>query len=366
MRSVFPSSQGNLDPFTQLNLGQWRANVEEQILKWRRDPNHLGVFPVPIGYQSLGGDAKMLMLTPELQYLEESIINSLGVPVEFIKGGSTWTSSSVSLRIVENHFLTYRESITEFLNYFVVPKVKYFLGYPDVHIRLKKFKMSDDIQAKELLLQLSAQGKIPDSYVLEEFGIDPIEARSVFKSDHKVQLDLQTQQAIAQAEAQGKGMVSQARWQTRAAAEATEEAARMNEQKFSEELIAEMGVTDKDPSDVLQKQALALQYMDPKRQQQVLIGLQKQAPYSFGFIMQRLQMSGAMPSPEEQRQQEAMQQEAAIAEQQHGHKMQEEKIKMKHEEHKVETGKKQLENDWEKVEIEKERSKIPPKKVAKK
>ena len=366
MRAIYPSSQVNLDPFTQLNLGQWSSQVQEQLLRWRIDPNNVGIFPVPIGYESLGGDAKLLMLTPELQYLEESIINSLGVPVEFIKGGSTWTSSSVSLRIVENHFLTYRESITEFLNYFVMPKVKYFLGYPDVHIRLKKFKMSDDIQAKELLLQLSAAGKIPDSYILEEFGIDPAEARKVFRSDNKVQLDMQTAQLMAQAESQGKGMVIQARYQTRAQAEALEEAARLNERKFAAELVQEMGATDADPSDILQRQAIALQYMDPKRQQAVLKGLQQQAPYSFGFIMQRLQMMGVIPSPEEQRQQEMMQQEAEIAEKEHGHKMQESKQKMKETEHKVEMDKKKLDTDWEKVEIEKERSKIPAKKTEKK
>lgn len=359
-------SVGAINHNTQLNLGQWTSQVQEQLLRWRIDPNNVGVFPVPIGMESIGGDAKLLMVTPELQYLEESIINSLGVPVEFIKGGSTWTSSSVSLRIVENHFLQYRESITEFLNYFVVPKVKYFLGYPDVHIRLKKFKMSDDIQAKELLLQLSAAGKIPDSYLLEEFGIDPAEARKLFKSDNKVQLDMQTAQLMAQAESQGKGMVIQARYQTRAQAEAIEEAARLNERKFAAELVQEMGITDMDPSDILQRQAIALQYMDPKRQQAVLKGLQAKAPTSFGFIVQRLQMNGVIPSPEEQRQQEMVQQEAEIAEQEHGHKMQESKQKMKETEHKVDMDKEKLKTDWEKVEIEKERSKIPPKKVAKK
>lgn len=29
------------------------------------------------------------MLTPEMKFLEEIIINSLGVPIEFIKGGAS-------------------------------------------------------------------------------------------------------------------------------------------------------------------------------------------------------------------------------------------------------------------------------------
>ena len=55
--------------------------------------------------------------------IEETIINSLGVPLEFIKGGSTFTSGSVSLRIVENHFITYRELLTDFVNHFFIKKM---------------------------------------------------------------------------------------------------------------------------------------------------------------------------------------------------------------------------------------------------
>jgi hypothetical protein len=363
MRALFPAAQGNLDPFSQMNLGQWRSNVEEQVLRWRRDPNHVGVFPIPIGYQSLGGDAKMLMVTPELQFLEESIINSLGVPIEFIKGGSTWTSSSVSLRIVENGFLNYREQITDFLNYFVVPKIKYFLGYPPVTMRLKKFKMSDDVQAKELVLQLSQLNKISDSYVLEEFGIDPVEDRKYRKSDSEFGLELSMDQMKAQSEAQGKGQVILARYQTLAQLAAQEEAARANEKKFSAELVAELKITDQDPSDVLQKTSLTIQNMDPKTQQAYLAKIQQEAPRSFGFIMARLQNMGVIPNPEEQRALQQQEQEAKLqqkttevesqaSEKEHAIKMKEIKLKMIQDEqrhqHKVEESKLPVKKDVKK------------------
>lgn len=88
-KSIFPANTTTLDPYTQMNLGKWKNQIEEQIKKWRDDPNHIGVFPIPIGYQELGGNARTLLLTPEMKFLEETIINSLGVPVEFIKGGTT-------------------------------------------------------------------------------------------------------------------------------------------------------------------------------------------------------------------------------------------------------------------------------------
>jgi hypothetical protein len=297
-----------------MNLGQWRSSVEEQILRWRRDPNHLGVFPIPIGMQSLGGDARVLMVTPELKYLEESIINALGVPLEFIKGGSTWTSSSVSLRIVENMFLGYREQITDLINYFIMPKVKYYLGYPPVKMKLKKFKMSDDVQAKELLLQMSQLGKVSDSYLQEEFGIDPVEERQYRKSDNTYNLDLQSDTMKAQAEAQGRGQVILARYQADAQLVMQEEAARADERKFAKELILELGITDEDPSDVLQKQAIVLSNMDPQKQQSFLMALQKKAPFTYSFLIKRLQITGAMAAPEEER---AM----AMAQEQHAMEM---------------------------------------------
>jgi len=381
MRSLFPEAQGNLDPFTQMNLGQWRSNVEDQLMKWRKDPNAVGIFPIPIGYQSLGGDARMLMVTPELKYLEESIINSLGVPIEFIKGGSTWTSSSVSLRIVENGFLNYREQMSEFLNYFVVPKIKYFLGYPPVRIRLKKFKMSDDLQAKELLMQLAQLGKLADSTLLEEFGIDPVEERKIRKSDGDFALELVMDQAIQQAEAQGKGQVVMARYQTEAQLAAQEQAARVNESKFQVELIQEMGITDANPSDVLQKQAIIVAGMPPDKQQQYLTILAKKAPHTFGFLVQRLQMAGVLPTAMEQRAAQQEQDQAVIkakadiekakvegkiSEQEHGQKMKETDKDMEATDKNMEAERLKMKHEDQRHKQKIEESKLPQKKPASK
>jgi hypothetical protein len=328
-RAVFPSAQGNLDPFTQLNMGQWRSNVEDQILKWRRDPNAIGIFPIPIGYQSLGGDARVLMVTPELKYLEESIINALGVPIEFIKGGSTWTSSSVSLRIVENHFLTYREELDKFINYFIVPKIRYFLGYPPVVLRLKKFKMMDDAQTKEILLQMAQLGKISDTTLHAELGLDSQEEMQNKRQEAKVQTDVQTQLMLAQADAQGKAAVQGARYQMRAQYEAMEENARLKEHKFSAELVQELQLTDVDPSDFLEKQSIMMDGLEPEKQQQLLMIYQTKAPIAFGFLMKRLQgLAGVDPAAvaQQQMEMEGMKQQDKMQQKQHDRDMERSKV----------------------------------------
>lgn len=290
MRSIYPASTTGTDPFTSMNLGEWRSNVEENLTKWRRDPNHIGIFPVPIGYQSLGGDAKVLMVTPEMKYLEESIINALGVPIEFIKGGSTWTSSSVSLRIVENHFLQYREQLEDFLNYFAIPKISHFLDYPKVKVSFKKFKMSDDVQEKELYVQMSQLKKVSDSTFHRAFGIDPDEEQELKKLDTKREIDIQTELLAGQTEATGKAQIAAARYMTLARYEAIETEARIKEKEFTVELIKELKVEDKDPSDVLRKYAIEVSLMDPKSQQETIEKIAKTMPYTFMFVNMRMQL----------------------------------------------------------------------------
>ncbi|MFA6295588.1 MAG: hypothetical protein WC666_04195 [Candidatus Paceibacterota bacterium] len=346
MRSLFPSSQGNIDPFTQMNLGAWRNAVEDNLYRWRRDPNHIAVFPIPIGYQALGGDAKALNVTPELKFLEELVINSFGVPTEFIKGGATWTSSSVSLRIIENHFLTYREELHDFLNYFAAPKIAGFLDFPPAKMKLKKFRMSDDIQAKEALLQLAQLNKISDSYLQEEFGLDPKMQRAYATLDNKHNIDIQTEQLTAQAEMMGKQTVITERYRAKAMEAFLEEQARIRERMFVIELKQELQAADQDPSDILQKYTAQIAGMDPMLQQQTIIGLQQTSPLSAGFVVQRLQsMYGGTPE---------QQAEMAMREKEMGH----EKDMAKHEEKSQEKAQahedKKMEHEGKKMEHEKE------------
>lgn len=297
-RAMFPSSQGNLDPFTQLNMGQWRSSVEEQILKWRRDANHIGIFPIPIGLQSLGGDAKILMVTPEMSYLEESIINALGFPIEFIKGGSSWTSASVSLRIVENQFSSYRELLIDLINFFMIPKIQHFLNYAPAKIKFKKLRMSDDPAVKELMLMLSQTGKLSDSILMEEFGFDVRENNALRKSDVAIENELTVSKMDAQAEGTARALVSEAKWKARAEAMYEEEVQRIKEKLFERQLNDENGTSGQNPSDIIQRIVIQMSQQTEQQQKAQLEDMKVKRPMTYGFVMQRLQeASGEKKKP---------------------------------------------------------------------
>lgn len=285
---ISPASNGYSDPLSSMNLGKWRAEVDSQIKKWKRDPNHIGIFPIPMAYQQLGGDAKLLSLTPELRFVEESIINSLGVPLEFIKGGASWTGSSISLRIIENHFLTYRELLKDFLNFFLVKKIHRTLGYPLVSLYFKRFKMSDDGEAKQLALQLNAAGKLSDARLLEDFGYSHDEESAAIKLTRSQSIEDQTSEILKQAEAQGKAQVVAAEYQARAQKHLEDMPVKLKMEAFEEELAQELGEIPEDPFKIVEKYANQLNTMDPAYQGKMLIDIQKKLPITYGFVIEYL------------------------------------------------------------------------------
>lgn len=287
-KTISPANTATMDPYSQMNLGQWKSEVEETIKKWRRDPNHIAIFPIPMTYQELGGNAKMLMLTPEMRFIEENIINSLGVPLEFIKGGASWTGSSVSLRIVENHFLTYRELLIDLINYFIVPKLVAYLEYPEVKFVFKKFKMSDDSESKQLAINLNASGKISDAKLIDEFGYVYEEEQKALKKNRMESLEASIEEMEKQSEAQGKASVIQARYQVRAQAAAEAEQMRVKAEMFQDELAKENGSIPEDPFKLIEKYAIQLLNLDPATQNMQLQSLAQNAPTTYSFVIQRL------------------------------------------------------------------------------
>ena len=287
-KAIHPANTTTLDPFTQMNLGKWKGQMEDQIKKWKKDPNHIGVFPIPIGYQELGGNARALLLTPEMRFLEESIINSLGVPVEFIKGGGSWTSSSVSLRIVENHFLTYRELLTDFLNHFVLTKINKILSYPKVKVHFKKFKMADDASAKQLAINLNHTGKISDARLLDEFGYNYAAEQEALQKTQSIMNEQQSNRQIAAAEAQGKAGITIARYNVRAQQAAQSEQTRLKAELFGEELARENQGIPADPAQLIERYSYELLGLPQAQQKQRLQKMAADMPITYGLVTERM------------------------------------------------------------------------------
>jgi len=219
LRVLFPSQNADATPYVSVNLGTWRAKVEEEIKRWRQDPNYISIMPIPLGVQHMGGDAKALNITPELKLVEQQIAGGLGVPIEFIIGGLNWTGSSITLRILENHFLTIIKFHDEFLGWLTTRLSRYY-KLPTIHCRQAKFKMADDIQYKQLVMSMQQAGNVSATTLLSENDLNFNEEQETIKKENETRSQLMGFTQIQNAEVQGQMQVIQAKYQALAQVQA--------------------------------------------------------------------------------------------------------------------------------------------------
>ncbi|HUW12388.1 MAG TPA: hypothetical protein VM537_21865, partial [Anaerolineae bacterium] len=212
---IFPQANGQQDPYQHVNLSTWQGTVQEEIRKWRIDPNYISVVAVPLGFERLGGDGRALLLGPEIEVTNKEITGGMGVPIEFVFGGLSWSGSSVSLRTLENHFLMYRRLLLRFVNW-TKNRLRLYLGMPDVDIGFTEFKMADDIQRKQIVIQLNAANKISDHTMLTELGFDYDDEQEMIEKETQTRNRIQALSMKAQTEAQGEASIIQAKYQARA------------------------------------------------------------------------------------------------------------------------------------------------------
>lgn len=182
-RVMYPQAASSTsDPAMYMNLNKWRTELQSAIRNWKRDPNSIKLSPIPVGVQQIGGDGRALLLHQEIKMEEENIITSMGVPVEFIRGGLTHTGGSVTLRMIENILFTFTSQLERMMQW-MTDEVNNYMNYEKVKVHLVPFKLVDDVQQKQLVLQLWEAGKVSDTTASEFFDIDFGEERKKLLSD---------------------------------------------------------------------------------------------------------------------------------------------------------------------------------------
>jgi hypothetical protein len=169
---IYPKDSGQSNIYQHLDMANWSSNIEGQIKKWRRDPNHVPIMPVPTGVDYIGGQYRSLDPTPALQHINEEIAMGMGVPKEFLLGGTSFSGSSIALRMLENDFVNLRTMLTDFINNFLIPSISRVCDISKFEVKFSNLRTADDVQQKDLMLRLMQMGKMSTETVLNELGFD--------------------------------------------------------------------------------------------------------------------------------------------------------------------------------------------------
>ena len=216
LRVMFPQpGSGSSDPYTSVNLVEWKEHVGVEIARWRRVPSYIPILPLPVGNQTFGGDGKSLMLTPEMAQVIDKITWGAGVPREFVQGGLSYSGSSVSMRMLENAFIGYLTQQKQHARW-TMDLVATHLGWPKANLRFKRFKLADDIQRKAYRVQLNQLGVISKTTLAADDDID-LKTENVHKMrEAREDLEITKNQQLTQAEAAGEAMLVTTKYQVKA------------------------------------------------------------------------------------------------------------------------------------------------------
>jgi hypothetical protein len=201
LRVIFPQAQtANSDPVSSISLRNFVERMQANLVKHKQDNNHVVVAPTPIGYQAISGEGKNLLVATEIQQAEDSILLALGVSRELLAGTTNWTSSTTGLRLLENTMLCYTGQITELISW-VMSRVSKYLGVESCEVDLTPFKLTDDPNLQQMLIQTVQTNNGSLSSLYESFGmkfsdeLDNMREDAVARAVNEVKTKLQVDQS---------------------------------------------------------------------------------------------------------------------------------------------------------------------------
>ena len=162
------------DPVLSINMGGFVSRVQQMLKAHRRDPARWNVLPFPVDYQALGGDATQLAPKDLIELGMDTLLNSIGVPVELYKGTLSVQSAPAALRLFEANWSHLVHSLNRFLNK-LCEKISQVMSWEPVSCRLQRVTHADDLNRQMAKLQLMMGGQISRTSGLAAMDMDFIE-----------------------------------------------------------------------------------------------------------------------------------------------------------------------------------------------
>jgi hypothetical protein len=301
---LFPQpATAGADPFTTVDLANWRDHIRRELARQRMDPSYYGILPFPLGHQVIGEHGKSLLLQPEIQQAVEMIVASLGFPIDLIFGQGTYAGSSVNMRMLENFFLSNVNSHTKLLSW-VMRRFGDYLNWPVPQGRFKPFRMADDLQRQAFMAQLNQMGKVSTATLLSYADLKVEDEASLMTAETKILAEALRQQQLLNADVQGEAQLVMAKYQ--AQAQAAMQAAAVREQLPKRDPFTESQASPastRSPGMALDAVAAALaqkiKTLPPAQQQKYLDQLQDQSPEMAQLVAeQQGMMADGTPLPQ--------------------------------------------------------------------
>jgi hypothetical protein len=190
------------DPLLTMDMGGFAGQVNAMLRRWRRDPATWNVLPYPLEYQMIGGEANNLAPSELMDQGIDTLLNSVGVPVDFYKGNLQIQAAPAALRLLESNWTHLVHTLNRFLQW-LVDKISTVLSWDEVDARLARPSHIDDLNRQLAKLQLMMGRQISQTTGLKSVGLEFAEEQDRMLEEEKYVAEKSTE---TQEELEAMGM----------------------------------------------------------------------------------------------------------------------------------------------------------------
>ena len=163
-------------PAQHLVMAQYRGQVEAMIANRRVDTFAVHALPFAVNIQRFGGEGKQFAMHELVAFHSDALFDGLGYPQELFRGSLNIEQVPTALKLFERTYEWLYQCVLGAVK-FISAKVQDAMDLSALDVTIKRPALAHSVEARQLLMQLAANGEIPREVVYGELGIpDVVEA----------------------------------------------------------------------------------------------------------------------------------------------------------------------------------------------
>lgn len=175
------------DPLMTLSMDTFMGHMQNMVKAKRLNMTDIQIAPFKVGYQMLGGEAKMLTPKEIIHDAVDELLNAVGFPAELYRGSISIQAAPTALRLFEKTWSSLVDGYDDLIAW-TLSKVSRYYGWGEMTGSLRSITLADDLERKSLNFQAAAGMDISKDTAFRPLGIDYLEEqRKVVDEQREIQ-----------------------------------------------------------------------------------------------------------------------------------------------------------------------------------
>ena len=168
--------------------------LREQVDMALVDPDYSIVTNFPVTWENIGANDRLLQISQEWDHVFERLLAGLGITRDLLTGEGSYTGSRVSLEVMNQQYMRFREIFREFVEDAIFKPVARKKGFYEKdefgnqillipRLEFTRLSIRDNQDTYDQLFTLYQKGSLPLEVILEHLNISPEACRKALVRD---------------------------------------------------------------------------------------------------------------------------------------------------------------------------------------